>query len=62
MDWTKCSERVPEDGVRVLVQRENGDSHAAELDRGVWFNSCNSCMLNGVSHWMPLPEGPKEEE
>lgn len=65
--WTPVSERMPEDGVRVLYFVEKNGY------RAVWageflkaFNVWAICQANEkgwasafVTHWMPLPEPPE---
>lgn len=61
--WIKCSERMPEiDGyylcisnheIKILPYR-NGEFYSICFD--AVLRSCNS----SVTHWMPLPEPPKE--
>ena len=60
-DWVKCSDRMPELGVPVLVI---GDStawvdKAYDSDDGVSFYEDN---YGRVTHWMPLPAPPTEVE
>ena len=60
--WIPCSERLPDDGEFVLTYK-NGQFEVQEYEKrrngwiggGGWFWS-----LAMVSHWMPLPEPPKE--
>lgn len=62
-EWTSVSERLPEDGnARVLVHLVHsvpqGGNPKIDTDRylnGMWVR------WNGrVTHWMPLPEPPKD--
>ena len=59
-DWVKCSERMPELGVPVLVI---GGS-TAWVDKvydwgdGISFYEDNYCR---ATHWMPLPTPPSED-
>lgn len=61
--WTKVEKRLPKVGVPVLVVES--DSRAvtiAELAEGgeTWlFPSGAFWSLDTVTHWMPLPKGPK---
>ena len=71
--WISVSERLPErplyDWVLVAVKLvpENwyGVPHIAELRSGVWYSDGHDTPLEAtcgvsVTHWMPLPEPPKE--
>lgn len=58
--WIKCSERMPElddDGRSeiVLVAGRNGSINLNFLIDDKWFNAME------VTHWMPLPQPPKEQ-
>lgn len=59
--WIKCSERMPPilidvlvtDGVRAEVRYWDGE----EWD--CWPAPASDVSVEGVSHWMPLPEPPE---
>lgn len=59
MEWISVKERLPEHNERVLVYRPN----MAESDIGPisiqWGWACRR-KCSDTSHWMPLPEPPKE--
>lgn len=64
--WIKCSERMPELGKPVLVVSSMGSvvqNNVYEWDGVTW---CDFWAEYGehakevFSHWMPLPEAPKE--
>ena len=56
--WISVEERLPEPDVPVLavLNARNGEPF---VDTVMW-NICK-VMRDGVTHWMPLPEPPKEE-
>ena len=71
--WIPCSERLPEKSGQYLVCAIYVGVSLASFDRdkrewGYWQD--DPCGWNGekwieideVTHWMPLPEPPKEDE
>lgn len=61
--WIPVSERLPEGGAIVLC---NTDYFVEVLQwdkrADVWVDQYRSYRKNYVTHWMPLPEPPKEGE
>lgn len=60
--WISVEERLPEELEDVLVLSRNGSctwAEVAHLMRNQWWR-VGIPMIN-VTHWMPLPEAPKEE-
>lgn len=62
--WIPVSERLPELGTDlVLVYRPNCPNSAVlmaqPLQGGGWYSSV-LLKPGSVTHWMPLPEPPKE--
>jgi Protein of unknown function (DUF551). len=57
--WISVKERLPEIGDIVLVYYRRGDYRGADIMRyiGRWLTVD---PLVEVTHWMPLPEPPKE--
>ena len=57
--WVPVTERLPENGYSVLVT--SGKGHRPIIAR--YSRACNAwrvpCGLR-ITHWMPLPEPPKE--
>ena len=68
MRWIPCEERLPEEGIRVQIQLDNGWIITGFYDDGYWYSvpDCGDA-LNGdaiqmdVLAWMPLPEPWKGE-
>ena len=60
-DWVKCSERMPEIDVPVLVHTGNGMDidHTYDFGDGVSFYDD---LYGEFTHWMPLPDPPVEVE
>ena len=62
--WISVKDRLPEDGVDVIVCT-NRNGRTVEFayyryQRKAWFRSC-ILLIPDVLYWMPLPEPPKEE-
>lgn len=57
--WIPVTERLPEVGADILVCHKNGFvATNAWLGTHWWFKDDK----NTITHWMPLPEPPKEGE
>ena len=57
--WIPVTERLPENSATVLVCHKNGFvTTNAWLDAHWWFKN----ERNPITHWMPLPQPPKEDE
>lgn len=63
--WIPATERLPEDGFEVLVytDRYGGRYEVAYYvpHLGAWYQNC-ALLIPNVTHWMPLPEAPKEDK
>lgn len=56
MEWISVKDRpVPKDDVRYIVYAHYHEKSKVECTKG-W-----ACGTN-VTHWMPLPEPPKEDD
>ncbi len=70
--WIPCSERLPGrfDSVLLAILSKNGYGEPAYyvtiggMKNGTDFESYTGdiCECEKVTHWMPLPEPPKEDE
>lgn len=61
--WISVDERLPKEGVDVLVTLKIGDRVSVDTDRiysGRWFGYSPMRGVSYVTHWMPFPEPPKE--
>lgn len=59
--WISVEERLPEDGETALTYK-NGivEVQVYEKKRNGWIKGNWFWSMATVSHWMPLPEPPKE--
>jgi len=57
MEWISVNDRLPENE-RVLICAYQRDYLLAEYDNEQWWSDSIG-IVNGVTHWMPLPEPPK---
>lgn len=55
--WIKCTENLPEQGVKCLVfdAETKYISINIIMEDGKWYVGYN------ITHWMPLPQPPKEK-
>ena len=64
-DWVSVKDRLPEDGQEVFAYCSEADSFEMLvlrcLSENMWINRALDIYEN-VTHWMPLPEPPKENE
>lgn len=64
-EWISVKERLPEKKRRVMVYTTQGMYRLGVFsfvgkEGAVWFKCDRSCIT--CTHWMPLPEPPKEEQ
>lgn len=57
--WISVEDRLPRDGERVLVYRDNMDELSISVVYG--WTVLNKAHERGITHWMPLPEPLKSE-
>lgn len=67
MEWIKCSDRLPKVGQEVLIlSSQDGIMSSTLQPDGSWLKYIPSIVYGtgsdarDVSHWMPLPQKPKE--
>ena len=72
MDWISVRDRMPEPGTNVLVYAvaNEGDGHTINMTwrfqytngKTIWVEPYQFFLVNyHITHWMLLPEPPKEE-
>lgn len=67
MKWIKIEDKLPEEGVNVLVYDETVGICVGCTYFCSWSHhpigsfACDGCLFN-VTHWMDLPPGPIEGE
>ena len=62
--WVSVKERMPEKFENVIVANRRGKQ--VDMDKAWWngsfFDRCGKGSYGHVTHWMPLPTPPKEDE
>ena len=63
--WIPVEERLPEDQRSILTVNGHGDIRMMALwkkdgDKMTWLWDGRMMHFNDITHWMPLPEAPKE--
>ena len=60
--WINVEDELPEEGTWVLCQCRANIKDVLRWQDGYWFHDLRHQYMGGfVTHWMPLPELPKEE-
>lgn len=57
--WISVEERLPEENGKYIVCTAKGSVYCTKFSIGV-HGSFHTDMYTHISHWMPLPEPPKE--
>lgn len=68
--WIPVTERLPENDGKYIVARRIGDYYSISVRKfrkevPCWYTGyCGHWERRtcGITHWMPLPEAPKEDE
>ena len=61
-NWISVKERMPDDGVRVLVYSKHKWTSIGSTIKGhkvKKFYDGDGLSWNSITHWMPLPEPPQ---
>lgn len=58
--WIPVTERLPEEDGCYLVAVKN--DHQRRYSKTAWFSHGSWFARQDVTHWMPLPQPPEEEE
>lgn len=63
--WVKCSERLPEPGEDVMLCVSFSQKYRFGFlqipDRWYIYETGENHILSAVTHWMPLPQPPKND-
>lgn len=64
-EWISVNDRLPEAGGYVVcIAKRNPFSRfipiVARIEKNGWVNPITEQYISEVTHWMPLPEPPKE--
>ena len=60
-EWVRVEERLPEENQRVIVRCERVGTSVGWILWGNWMADIGP-DAGKVTHWMPLPKSPKEDE
>ena len=63
MEWISVKDRLPDKENEVLVFEFRGDVSMAYISGYEWRNFESDFKMDSsyITHWMPLPEPPKEQ-
>ena len=61
-EWVSVEERLPEQKHNVLAYSPKSGVAEADYADGVWMQYRWSAVMDGVTHWMPLPTPPGKED
>ena len=66
-EWISVRDRLPEAGGYVVcIAKRNPFSRfmpmVARIEKNGWVNPITEQYISEVTHWMPLPEPPEEDD
>lgn len=66
MEWTNVKDKLPDSDSYLILYDQRLGCWPGHFEDGKWIyffyaNECNA-RANHVTHWMPLPELPKENK
>lgn len=65
-EWVSVEDAVPDPGERVLATDGIFVGEAYRTSANSWYRNTGfpwrDCLQSVVTHWMPLPKSPKEDE
>ena len=62
--WIPVTDRLPDDYSDVLAYKKDeyeSRIFPAHYDHGIWYDCILHANISTVTHWMPVPEPPKED-
>ena len=59
--WISMEEKLPEEGLSVIVHCSDGRVRESWMRNGFFRDAAGRHIGIRITHWMPLPEPPKEE-
>lgn len=60
-EWVRVEERLPAPKQNVLAYSHKSGIAEADYADGVWMQYRWSAVMDGVTHWMPLPAPPERQ-
>lgn len=60
MNWT--SVYAPIEGVKYIVETDNGNIFPAHIINGTWWNTERAFTIEGVKRWIVYPEGEEPND
>ncbi|EFT2846262.1 DUF551 domain-containing protein [Escherichia coli] len=59
--WIKCSERMPDKLIPVMVMYEDGEMWSAMWSGQFWDDGCTIPDPHAITHWREMPAAPQQE-